>query len=147
MKIRQIDPKPASFQLAPMIDIVFLLLTFFLVTYQITEQEKDNRVAVPTSTEGAQKARVANEIVINVTKAGVITISGEEYTKTELREKLERIVVASELANEGGADQQPVRIRCDADGTNQTLFEVLDEIRKAGIWNIGFASRGAPRGE
>ncbi|MGC6427568.1 MAG: ExbD/TolR family protein [Akkermansiaceae bacterium] len=141
MKIRQIDPKPASFQLAPMIDIVFLLLTFFLVTYQITEQEKDNRVAVPTSTEGAQKARVANEIVINLTKDGVITISGEEYTKTELREKLERIVKAAELANEGGADQQPVRIRCDADGTNQILFELLDEVRKAGIWNIGFASR------
>ena len=144
MKIRQIDPKPASFQLAPMIDIVFLLLTFFLVTYQITEQEKDNRVAVPTSTEGAQKARVANEIVINVTKEGVITISGQQYTKAELRKKLERIVEASELANEGGADQQPVRIRCDADGTNQTLFEVLDEVRKAGIWNIGFASRSAP---
>lgn len=147
MKIRQIDPKPASFQLAPMIDIVFLLLTFFLVTYQITEQEKDIKVAVPTSTEGAQKARVANEIVINVTKEGTITISGQEYTKAELRAKLERIVKASELANTGGADQQPVRIRTDADGTNQTLFEVLDEVRKAGIWNIGFASRATPKNQ
>lgn len=145
MKIRHIDPKPASFQLAPMIDIVFLLLTFFLVTYQITEQEKDSRVAVPTSTEGAQKARVANEIVINLTNDGIISIGGEEYTKPELRAKLERIVEAAELVNQGGADQQPVRIRCDADGTNQNLFEVLDEVRKAGIWNIGFASRSAPR--
>lgn len=144
MKIRHIDPKPATFQLAPMIDIVFLLLTFFLVTYQITEQEKDSQVAVPTSSEGAQAARVANEIVINIRKDGAITISGEEYTKAELRAKLERIVEASELVNKGGADQQPVRLRGDSDCTYQTLMEVMDEVLKAGIWNIRFASRTAP---
>ena len=93
-----------------MIDIVFLLLIFFLVTYQITEQEKDLEVSVPTTTEGSQEARVANEIVVNLTSEGMITISGEVYTKDELRQKLERIVKASELANVGGADQQPVRI-------------------------------------
>ena len=124
-----------------MIDIVFLLLIFFLVTYQITEQEKDTRVSVPSSTEGAESARVANEIVVNVTKDGEITISGEPYTLAELREKMERIVEASEIANTGGADKQPVRIRCDADGKNQTLIEVMDEIQKAGIFNIGFATR------
>lgn len=141
MRIRDNTPPPASFQLAPMIDIVFLLLIFFLVTYQITEQEKDLKVAVPTTTEGSQEARVANEIVVNLTSEGVITISGEVYTKDELRQKLERIVKASELANAGGADQQPVRIRADRDGKNQQLLEVLDEIQKAGIWNIGFATR------
>jgi len=129
-----------------MIDIVFLLLIFFLVTYQITEQEKDTRVSVPSSTQGAETARVANEIVVNVTREGQITISGEVYTLTELRQKMERIVEASEIANTGGADRQPVRIRCDADGRNQTLIEVMDEIQKAGIFNIGFASR-APRQE
>ena len=127
-----------------MVDIVFLLLTFFLVTYQITEQEKDSQVAVPTSSEGAQAARVANEIVINIRKDGAITISGEEYTKAELRAKLERIVEASELVNKGGADQQPVRLRGDSDCTYQTLMEVMDEVLKAGIWNIRFASRTAP---
>ncbi|MGJ8694768.1 MAG: ExbD/TolR family protein [Verrucomicrobiaceae bacterium] len=144
MRIRDVAPPPASFQLAPMIDIVFLLLIFFLVTHQITEQEKDSQVAVPTSTEGAQKARVANEIVINIRKDGVVTISGEEYTKAELRAKLEKIVEASELANQGGADQQPVRLRGDAETSYQTLMEVMDEVLKAGIWNIRFASREAP---
>lgn len=141
MRIRDNSPPPASFQLAPMIDIVFLLLIFFLVTYQITEQEKDLKVAVPTTSEGSQKARVANKIVINLSVDGEITISGEVYTKDQLRQKLERIVKAAELANEGGADQQPVRIRADRDGRNQQLLELVDEIQKAGIWNIDFATR------
>jgi biopolymer transport protein ExbD len=141
MRIRDNSPPPASFQLAPMIDIVFLLLIFFLVTYQITEQEKDLKIAVPTTSEGSQKARVANKIVINLSTEGVITISGEVHSKDQLREKLERIVKASELANEGGADQQPVRIRADGAGSNQQLVEVIDEIKKAGIWNIDIATR------
>ncbi|MDB4353714.1 biopolymer transporter ExbD [Akkermansiaceae bacterium] len=145
MRIRDASQPPVGFQLAPMIDIVFLLLIFFLVTYQITEQEKDMQVAVPTSTEGASKARVANEIVINLTKDGIISISGEEYTRPELSAKLEKIVAAAETSGQGGADQQPVRIRCDATGDNQTLFEILDVVQKAGIWNISFASRDAPK--
>ncbi len=141
MRIRDNSPPPASFQLAPMIDIVFLLLIFFLVTYQITEQEKDLKIAVPTTTEGSQKARVANKIVINLSAEGVITISGKVFTKDELRETLERIVKAAEVANKGGADQQPVRIRLDQDGRNQQTLELVDEIQKAGIWNIDFATR------
>ena len=141
MRIRDNTPEPASFQLAPMIDIVFLLLIFFLVTYQITEQEKDTRVSVPTSTQGSQEARVSNEIVVNLTKEGVITINNEVYTKDELRGMLERIMENAKIAGQDQADQQPVRIRCDADGINQVLFEVMDEIQKAGIWNIRFANR------
>jgi len=141
MRIRDNTPPPASFQLAPMIDIVFLLLIFFLVTYQITEQEKDNRISVPTSTEGSQEARVANEIVVNLTKEGVITINNETYTKDELRQMLERIVEVARTIGEDQAAQQPVRIRCDGEGMNQNLFEVMAEIQKAGISNINFASR------
>ncbi len=140
MRIKNIAPPPANFQLAPMIDIVFLLLIFFLVTYQITEQEKDNRVSVPTSSEGAQSSRVANEIVINITKDGEITISNEIYTKDSLRQKMEAIVEASRLAGES-ADSQPVRLRTDAETSAQSMFEVMDEVLKAGIWNIRFASR------
>ena len=143
MRIRDNTPPPASFQLAPMIDIVFLLLIFFLVTYQITEQEKDTRVSVPTSTQGSQEARVSNEIVVNLTKDGIITINNEVYTKDQLREMLERIMENAKIAGQDQADQQPVRIRCDADGTNQVLFEVMDEIQKAGIWNIRFANRAS----
>lgn len=141
MRIRDNSPPPASFQLAPMIDIVFLLLIFFLVTYQITEQEKDLKVAVPTTSEGSQKARVANKIVINLSAEGEISISGRVLTKDQLRKVLENIVKAAEMAGDGGADQQPIRIRADRDGRNQQLLELVDEIQKAGIWNIDFATR------
>jgi len=140
MRIRDTTPPPVGFQLAPMIDIVFLLLIFFLVTYQITEQEKDLTIALPSTSEGSQEARVANKIVINLSKENVITISGRVLTQEELRETLKKIVRAAEVAGEGGADRQPIRIRVDRETTSEALLKLVDEIRSAGIWNIDFAT-------
>ncbi|MGD1979488.1 MAG: biopolymer transporter ExbD [Akkermansiaceae bacterium] len=140
MRIRDTTPPPVGFQLAPMIDIVFLLLIFFLVTYQITEQEKDLSIALPSTSEGSQDARVANKIVINLSNDNVITISGQVLTQEELREKLEEIVRFAELAGKDAADRQPIRIRVDRETKSDALLKLVDEIRSAGIWNIDFAT-------
>jgi len=66
MKFSKREPEPASMQLAPMIDIVFLLLIFFIVSWQYTRSETELLVQVPTAEEGAQKDRVRGEIIINV---------------------------------------------------------------------------------
>lgn len=137
MKIRNKELPPAEFQLAPMIDIVFLLLIFFILNFQMNEQEKDVDVSVPTASSGNDSPRVEGEIVINVSKAGLITVSGNTLSKEQLQTTLE------EILRVGGtrANSQPVRLRGDADCTWQTLVEVMDVVQKAGIWNISFATR------
>lgn len=141
MRIRDNTPPPVAFQLAPMIDIVFLLLIFFLLNYQITEQEKDMNIALPSTSEGSQEARVANKIVINLTKDNVVTINRKVYTREELRKALDRIVEMAELSGQGGADRQPIRIRVDRETPSENLLQLVDEVRQAGIWNIDFATR------
>lgn len=137
MKIRAKEIPPSEFQLAPMIDIVFLLLIFFIVTYQFNEQEKDVDVAVPTSSRGNDAPRVQGEIVINIGKDGAVSVDGKPMTKEELGATLREILRVGGVR----ADSQPVRLRADADGTTQGLFEVMDVVQEAGIWNISFATR------
>ena len=124
-----------------MIDVVFLLLIFFLVTYQITEQEKDLRIQLPSTAEGSQEVRVANKIVVNISKDKVITIDGRVFTLPELRETLDRIVKAAELAGEGAADRQPIRVRGDTEWEYGEIMKVIDEIKRAGIWNVDLTTR------
>lgn len=140
MRIRDHSRPPVGFQLAPMIDIVFLLLIFFLVTYQITEQEKDLRIQLPSTSEGSQEIRVANKIVINLTKDNVITIGGRVFTMEELRTTLAQIVRAAELAGQGEAERQPIRIRGDLEAQWGDVMAIVNEVRKAGIWNIDLAT-------
>ena len=104
MKFSSRQPEPASMQVAPMIDIVFLLLIFFIVTWQYTRSETELSVSVPTAEEGAQKNRVRGEIIINVLSDGSLKVEGSVVNLAQLREKL------SLVAHDIFGDPLPVTI-------------------------------------
>ena len=133
MKFSSREPEPASMQLAPMIDIVFLLLIFFIVTWQYTRSETELSVKVPTAEEGVQKSRARGEIIISVLADGTIRIEGNSVNFAQLRDKL--TAIAKQFKN------QPVRIRGDGGVSYQRIVEVIDTCQKAGIWNISFATQ------
>ncbi len=120
-------------QLAPMIDIVFLLLIFFIVTWQFTRSETELSVSVPTAQEGAEPERQRGEIVINILTDGTIRIESVTVDLPQLLDKLASI--AEQFEN------QPVRIRGDGAVSYQRVVEVIDTCTKAGIWNISFATQ------
>jgi len=120
-------------QLAPMIDIVFLLLIFFIVTWQFTRSETELSVSVPTAQEGAEPERQRGEIVINILSDDSIRVEGTTVNLEQLLDKLASI--ASQFEN------QPVRIRGDGAVAYQRIVEVIDTCQKAGIWNISFATQ------
>ncbi|MEP4076649.1 ExbD/TolR family protein [Haloferula sp.] len=138
MKFQNREPQPAAMQMAPMIDIVFLLLIFFIVTWQFSRDEMDLKIAVPTSEEGADPQRVLGEIVLNVRADGSVSVWGETKTKAALAETL--IAIAAQHKN------QPVRVRGDSATPFQEIVEVIDICQKSGIWNISFATQRPTEG-
>ena len=133
MKFKSPKPPESVIQLAPMIDIVFLLLIFFLVTWQFSRSEQDSRVKVPTSSQGREESRAISEINVNIRENGEVVINGENLTESQLLTKLQAIVEVHQ--------NQPVRLRGDGNITYQTLMGVIDICQQAGIWNISFATR------
>lgn len=133
MKFSSRQPQPAGMQLAPMIDIVFLLLIFFIVTWQFSRSETELNVSVPTAEEGSELTRPKGEIIINVLSDGIIRVEGLTVDLTQLNTKLSAI--ARQFEN------QPVRIRGDGTVPYQRIVEVIDTCQKAGIWNISFATQ------
>ena len=133
MKFKTPSVEPAGFQLAPMIDIVFLLLIFFIVTWQFSRSEMDLKVSVPTSTEGQDRRRTHNEIIVNVREGGEMVIDGQVLTEDEVLTKLTIIARINE--------NQPVRLRGDGVASWQTMVGVIDIVERAGIWNISFATQ------
>ena len=133
MKFKSPKPPESVIQLAPMIDIVFLLLIFFLVTWQFSRSEQDSKVKVPTSSQGREETRAISEINVNIRENGEVVINGERLTESQLLTKLQAIVEVHQ--------NQPVRLRGDGNITYQTLMGVIDMCQQAGIWNISFATR------
>lgn len=124
-------------QLAPMIDILLLLLSFFIISWQFSRSETELNVKVPTAQEGAEPDRQRGEIIINVLPDGSLRVEGITVDLLQLRDKL--AAIAKQFEN------QPVRIRGDGTVPYQRIVEVIDTCQKAGIWNISFATqRPAP---
>ena len=133
MKFRDYHSQPTSdLELAPMIDVVFLLLIFFLVTWQFARFERDMDISVPAADELDEGARTVNEIIINVQEDGTVILNGTEYTEEQL---LARLSVIAEI----DADQAVI-LRGDSDAAFQHIIDVLDTIKQAGIWNVAFAA-------
>ena len=119
--------------LVPMIDVLFLLLAFFIISWQFSQSETELNISIPTAEEGADPKQQRGEIIINILADGSIRVESKTVTLPELEVTLASIVKAWK--------DQPVRLRGDATVPYQRMVEVIDTCQKAGIWNISFATQ------
>ena len=133
MKFQNKEPESAAFPLAPMIDVVFLLLIFFIATMQFSQSERELNVSVPVAEEGADARQTVGEIIVNVKEDGEVVVDNAVMTQAQLFEKLKRIAAVHQ--------NQAIRIRGDGLVEYQKIVEVIDVCQKAGIPNISFATQ------
>lgn len=138
MKFTSKIPEPIGFQLAPLLDVVFLLLIFFVVTQKIILNEQDLKVKVPTAPKTTEEtSRAIDEIIINAREDEdgelVITVDREEFTREALATMLRRMVKVNENV--------PVRIRGDAEMHWQKMADVISTCTQAGVWNVSFSKK------
>ncbi len=126
------QPESSGFQIAPMIDIVFLLLIFFLVTWNFSKDEMELDVQVPTAREGKESRRAVGEVILNVKADGSVIMNRRELNTEELQVALSKIQKLY--------PDQAVVLRGDETTEYSRIVEVLDVCRSANIWNVAFAT-------
>jgi biopolymer transport protein ExbD len=127
----------ANLSLTPLIDVVFLLLIFFLVTSEFEEEERRLDIVLPTATSAAPMVHRPREIVIDVDAQGEIYLRGQPIEP----EELERILVAAVAEN---AANQSVVIRADQTASFQPVVTVMDLCNRAGVSDYAVTTREAP---
>jgi len=132
MKFTKESNELPSFQITPMIDVVFLLLTFFVSTSIFSQWETELDIQLPTADSGVVPDRLPGEIIINLDQEGVITVNQHALTPDDLLDKCQRLVKLY--------PGHPVVIRSDKGTRYEHLVVVIDTCRKAGIGNLSFAT-------
>jgi biopolymer transport protein ExbD len=125
-------PPNAGFQLAPMIDIMFLLLCFFIAAQIYAQWESEIDIKLPTAATGEVPDRLPAEIIINVRQDGVAVVNQRQLKQEGLSDLLTRIVAIY--------PGQPVLIRADKRTAYEHVIGILDLCRQVDIWNISFAT-------
>jgi len=120
----QLDEQP-TLNLTPMIDIVFLLIIFFMVGTKFTELERKIGLRVPEVTDHGALTAAPEKRVVNVYRDGTVTLDREPVTLEELTTRL--------AAARGQYADLGVLIRGDGQGPYQNVAEVFNACKRAGI--------------
>ena len=114
-----------SIELMPLIDMVFLLLIFFLVATTFHQEEREIQVALPYASSAGPISANLREIIINVDREGEIIVGGRTIGADQLRELVEERVKLN--------PQQKVAVRGDRGTAYANVVRVLDICKAAGI--------------
>jgi len=130
---KAIKEEPVEMDMTPMIDVVFLLIVFFLVSSHLARRETLLELDLPTADTGADPTHEdAAAVTVNVDSGGAILLGG---APTAPRELLERLRV------EVGRSDGPIKVRVRADRASDyaAVEPVLAACAEAGVWNVTFA--------
>lgn len=115
----------AAIEMTPMIDIVFLLLIFFLVATTFREEEREMQVALPFASSSAPISTMLKEFIVNVIKDGTIIVGGRRIDDAELRTMVRDAVAVN--------PEQKVTVRGDRGTAYANIIQVLDVCKSEGI--------------
>ncbi len=129
------QPESKGFLIAPMVDILLVLLGFFMLTWTFARHETELDVQVPVAKEGKENRRSIGEVIINVKADGSFVMNRRTLPPEELKTTLIKIAKLY--------PDQAIILRGDEKVDYGHIVQALDICRSANIWNIAFATRHA----
>ncbi len=138
-------------QMASLMDVVFLLLCFFMSVNEFSRWEKEVGIALPTAQEATIPKPMPGEIVLNLKAADpdrkgasdeperLVTLNGQHLSFDEVTKRLK--LIAKQFPG------QAVVIRADKAVPYERFMELIDACRAADVWNFSLATEDPDKGK
>lgn len=133
MPLKVEAPEEPSMNMTPMIDVVLLLVIFFMVGTQFSESESEFDIDLPTVAAAQPLTGGPDSLTVNVLRDGSYRLGERAVSLGELERELR--------AAQARFAQQAVVVRGDGQGLYQPVMSVLDLCRRARIVNVQLANR------
>lgn len=136
-------PKP-QMAIAPMIDMVFLMLIYFMVSSTLQRQEADIAFQLPGVVEQSQPLEMPDEQIIEIMADGRVLVNDYEYDSPAAARLVQLSAMLSRFrqASEANRVEAVVTLQPDPGSTHQTIVKVMDACSSAGISAVNFAFDG-----
>ena len=131
MKFTSQKPELPGFQITPMLDVVFLLLCFFVTTSVFSRRESEISVKLPTAETGSLPESLPGEVVFNVDREGVVRVNGRTLSDEAISD------MCRTLAKVWPGN--PVVVRGDRDARYADVIRVVDLCSQNDVYAINFA--------
>jgi biopolymer transport protein ExbD len=137
MNLRPAPREAADINLTPLIDVVFLLLIFFMVSTTFN-RDSELSIELPAAAAEAQKRR-PDAIEVAVDAQGRFYVNGRQLLNSQPKTLRQALQSAA-----GDSDSPPIIISADAKTTHQAVVQIMDAARELGFVRLTFATRLVP---
>ena len=121
--------------LTSMLDVIFLLLCFFVTVSVFSQWESEISIQLPNARTAEAPERLPGEIIVNLAKDGSVRVNGVTLSLADLQSRLAKV---SKFY-----PGQPVIIRADKETRYDDLVSTIDACRAADVWNFSLATENA----
>jgi biopolymer transport protein ExbD len=134
LKFKRSKREELAINMTPLIDVVFLLLIFFMVT---TTFSRETRLLVNLPEANAEAAQSnPSQIEILVSRDGSYSINGRALVNS----RIETLVQGLEIES-GGDRSLPILLIADAEATHQSVVTAMDGIGQSGFTRMSIATQ------
>ena len=142
--MRRLKKKPQSkpqIPIAPLIDAVFLLLIYFMVTSSLEKQEADISFELPGTIEQEEPLELPDEQVIEIRENGQIVVNEYNYDSPQSKRLIELQAMLTRLQESSLANKTvtQVTIAPDPKTRHAKIIRVMDAVAAAGITGVNFS--------
>ena len=132
--------KKAELQIAPLIDVVFLLLIYFMVTASLIKKEADLGFMLPAKVDVPESLDIPIEVLIEVSEDGNILIEGMIFGEDEnnLDDLIGQLLSLKEAADTSGSELI-VNILPEDKALHGRIIDVMDACAAADVKNMSFS--------
>ena len=123
--IRAPEDETPAIELTPIVDMVFLLLIFFLVATTFHQTERELAIELPEAASSTPISVALRELVVNIDASGAVVVSGRPLEVDALQELVREAVAAN--------PEQKVAVRADQRAEWSSVVRALDAVRSGGV--------------
>ena len=142
--MRRLKKKPQSkpqIPIAPLIDAVFLLLIYFMVTSSLEKQEADISFELPGTVEQEEPLELPDEQVIEIRENGQIVVNEYSYDSPQSNRLIELQAMLTRLQESSLANKTVTQVTVSPDPKTRhsRIIKVMDAVAAAGIKGVNFS--------
>ena len=144
MKLKQHPDPKAEIAMTPLIDCVFLLLVFFMVSASIHKSEADISFSLPGTAAQSEAVEMPDEQIIQITSGGNVFLNDLEYDASDDPDMPELVKTLVRFRQTAEANHVPamITIAPEDDVVQQRVVDVLNACTAAKVGNVTFAVGG-----
>ncbi|MEY2905873.1 MAG: hypothetical protein RLZZ408_344 [Verrucomicrobiota bacterium] len=134
------DDGTLGFQIAPMVDVVFVIMLFFMVMAGAVKVENELTTRLPGSAENSSATEFNDETIIGISDEGEVTLNDEPFDTPESTDLPQLRATLMRLKENADNAKQPavVTINSEARAKYSRTIDVLNALAAAKITNVTF---------